>query len=130
MFIGASPSLKSLCCLRDGVCYPPVPLASLTMPREKEREREEESEVPTSKGTRKNEPVVVGRAREAQGTGEIYLPGRIAVAKSSQESDKPTTEAYPPHYAHRSRDFNVPLEMAACCLAASVSRRAGEYPTR
>jgi len=96
--------------------------------REREREREEESEAPTSKGTRRNEPVVVGRAREPQGTGEIYLPGRIAVAKSSQESDKPTTEAHPPHYAHRSRDFNVPLEMAACCLAASCRAALGNTP--
>lgn len=78
------------------------------------RKRENPKRTGFERDRNENEPVVVGGAREPAYTGEIYLPGRVAVAKSSQESNKPTTEAHPPHYAHRSRDFNVPLEMAAC----------------
>lgn len=123
MFIGASLSLKSLCCLRDGVRSEPSPLVpSSRAPAEKDGESEKGTG--SGKGwrrtrTRRGRESEKERGREAfaGAHGERYIfPGRVAVAKSSQESpDKPTTVgAHPPHYAHRSRDFNVPRETAAC----------------
>lgn len=83
-------------------------------------EKEGESEAPaTEKGKKERKPAVQESEKEASLTGhigrDISSRESCGLAKSSQESDKPTTKkAHPPHYAHRSCDFNVPLEMAAC----------------
>lgn len=92
MFIGASSSLKSLCCLRDGVCYPPVPLASLFHTwRKRENLRGTGYE---EEGKKEREPAV-GRARKRLLSGhigrDISSRESCGLAKSSQESDKPTT---------------------------------------
>lgn len=52
------------------------------------------------------------KEREGRKSGEIYLStcGREIESRVGQ----PTTKTHPLHYAHRSRDLNVPLEMVVC----------------
>lgn len=106
----------------------PCPIGGAPWPpqTDKEEGKERESEAaPRGKGEREGRSLSVRTEREKRGAlarGEIYLP-EFAVAKSSQESvGQPTTdrEARPPHYAHRSRDFNVPVE--------TTGAPRGEYP--
>lgn len=70
------------------------------------------------KGARRN---AVGRERlegRAQGrdisSRQRVLRSRNRVKRVGQTDDRRAGAQHPPHYAHRSRDFNVPLEMAAC----------------
>lgn len=127
MFIGASLSLKSLCCLRDGVrsdCPPspsPPSRGSIGEASVGEGRRIREGHR-LRKGTGRSELDAVGRTRARRravrrgALEEIYLPRESCGREiESRESDKPTTVgAHPPHYAHRSRDFSVPRETAAC----------------
>lgn len=114
MFIGASPSLKSLRCLQDGVCYPPIPLAVWGKEGESEAPRFGKGE--KDEGGRKERTGAASLAERKRSTQEIYLPelrSRNRV-KSRTTNYQPTTNVHPPHYAHRSRYFNVPLEMVVC----------------
>ena len=127
MFIGASWSLKSLCCLLDGVCYLPVPLAGWEEKGESAQPRKGWGRNGNKEGTnrhgrrqarRRNGWVTkrnekrLGKEREGRKSGEIYLLscGREIESRVGQ----PTTKTHPLHYAHRSRDLNVPLEMVVC----------------
>lgn len=122
MFIGASPSLKSLCCLRDGVwpssLSPPPPSGGGDHPRAGEERRR----VPCGtgctergrEGTRSDERLA-GRAQGRDiSSRQRVLRSRNRVKRVGQTDDRRAGAQHPPHYAHRSRDFNVPLEMAAC----------------
>lgn len=107
MFIGASSSLKSLCCLRDGVWPSPLP------PPVGGTRTESPWHRLYGKGAREG---AVGReARRARTRGEIYLLGGVLRSRNRVKGVGQTDDrgAHPPHYAHRSRDFNVPLEMVA-----------------
>lgn len=87
MFIGASLSLKSLCCLRDGVRsgYPPwvpsVGLAASEKDRgsEKDRLRVRDEKERIRRGWESEREALAGAHRE-----RYIFPGRVAVAKSSQ----------------------------------------------
>lgn len=90
---------------------PPVPSAGLAA-----SERDGEAEKGTGSGKGREGANGSEEERRSPGQGEIYLPRESCGREiESRESDKPTTVgAHPPHYAHRSRDFNVPGETAAC----------------
>lgn len=110
----------------------PYPIGGVPWPlrirRERERktkgERRQESEVESrGKREREEESPFVATKREKRGArmGRDISSRVCAVAKSSQESvGQPTTdrEARPPHYAHRSRYFNVPVETTGASLRA------------
>lgn len=100
---------------------PPVPLGwrgpSSHGRRETEKSRDTGCKERGRQGTRSRRSRDAGRGSQGARTGERYIfPAEFCGREiESRESDKPRRGAqHPPHYAHRSRDFNVPLEMAAC----------------